>query len=143
MPPVAAYSAYVNEILRVSDLYRSAMRHAPKGQPMARQGTSETMDWELTRAAVATPTQSGQKKRRARWVSQEEMEKRRQEGHCFRCGTSGYEVNGYEFLLPCRSTEAGPARGSWAASGKSTLIEPQLESKESGPEDNSRTEELN
>jgi hypothetical protein len=142
MPPVAAYGAYVNEILRVSDLYRSAMRHAPKEQPMARQGASETMDWESTRAAAAAP-RGDQKKRRAKWVSQEEMDKRRQERRCFRCGASGHQFNGCEFLPPRRPTEARPARGPRAAPGKSTLAEPQLESEGSDSEDDSRTKELN
>jgi hypothetical protein len=142
IPPVAAYGAYINEILRVSDLYRSAMRHAPKEQPMARQGASESMDWEPTRAAAVTP-QGDQKKRRAKWVSQGEMDKRRQEGRCFRCGASGHQVNGCEFSSPRRPTEAGPARGPRAAPGKSMLVEPQLELEGSDPEGNSGTEELN
>jgi hypothetical protein len=142
MPPVDTYGAYVNEILRVSDLYRSAMRHAPKEQPKGRQEASESMDWEPTRAAAANP-QGDQKKRRAKWVSQEEMDKRRQEGRCFRCGASEHQVNRCEFLPARRPTEARPARGPRAAPGKSTLVEPQLESEGSDSEDNSRTEELN
>jgi hypothetical protein len=55
IPPVAAYGAYINEILRVSDLYRSIIKHAPKEQLMARQGASELIDWEPTQAAAATP----------------------------------------------------------------------------------------
>jgi hypothetical protein len=36
MPPVDVYGAYISEILRVSDLYRSAIRHAFKKHLMAR-----------------------------------------------------------------------------------------------------------
>jgi hypothetical protein len=140
MAPVAAYGAYINEILRVSDLYRSAMRHAPKERPMARQGASASMDWEPTRAAAVTP-QGDQKKRRAKWVSQGEMDKRRQEGRCFRCGASGHQVNGCEFSPPRRPTEVPPARGSRAAPGKSMLAE--LEPEGSDSEDNSQAAELN
>ena len=109
---------------------------------MARQGASETMDWEPTRAAAATP-QGDQKKRRAKWVSQEEMDKRRQEGRCFRCGASGHQRDGCEFLPQRRPTEAHLVRGPRAAPGKSMLVEPQLELEGSDPEGNSRTEELN
>ena len=143
MPPAAAYGDYVNEILRVSDLYRSAMRHAPKEQQTAHRGASETMDWEPTRAAAAAPSQDGQKTKRAKWVSQEEMDKRRQEGRCFRCGASGHQINGCEFLNARRPTEAHPARGPRAAPGKSTLAEPQLEPEGSDSEGNSRIQELN
>jgi hypothetical protein len=30
IPPIAIYGAYINEILRVNDLYRSAIRYASK-----------------------------------------------------------------------------------------------------------------
>ena len=82
MPVASTYGTYVDELLRVSDLYRATMKHAPKEQPTTRRETSEAMDWEPTRTASAAPTKGGQKgsqksKRRARWVSQEEIEKRR------------------------------------------------------------------
>jgi hypothetical protein len=70
MPPVAvSYGAYVNELLRVSDLYRATMRYTPEELPVARQGANDTMDWEPIRAALAALAQNGQKmKRRARGV---------------------------------------------------------------------------
>src|SRR5271155_6082468 len=142
MPPVATYGAYVNEILRVSDLYRSAMRHAPKEQSTARQGAGEPMDWEPTRAGAAAPSQGSQKKR-AKWVSQEELDKRRQERRCLRCGVPGHYIPDCEFLQARRPTEARPARGPRTASGRSTSVEPQLESEGSDSEDNSKVEELN
>src|SRR5947207_1208491 len=113
------------------------MWHAPKERQTVTRGDGETMDWEPTRAAVTTPTNSGQK-RRARWVSQEEMDKRRQEGRCFRCGASGHQLAGCEFLPPRRPAEARPAQGPQAAPGKCVLVEPQLESEGSDTEDNSR-----
>src|SRR5271163_741324 len=141
MSPVAAYGAYVDEILRVSDLYRSAMRHAPKEQLMAHRGASDAMDWEPTRAAAAAPLQ-GDQKRRAKWVSQEERNKRRQEGRCVRCGASGHWGPECEFL-PARPTEARLARGPRAAPGKSAPVEPQLEPEGSDAGDSSKIEELN
>src|SRR5271163_3788646 len=141
MPPADTYSAYVDEILRVSDLYRSAMRHAPKEQSTAHRGASDAMDWEPTRAAAAAPLQ-GDQKRRAKWVSQEERNKRRQEGRCVRCGASGHWGPECEFL-PARPTEARLARGPRAAPGKSAPVEPQLEPEGSDAGDSSKIEELN
>ena len=142
MPPVAAYGAYVDEILRVSDLYRSAMRHAPREQPTAPRGTNEAMDWEPTRAAAASA--HGGQKRRARWASEEEMGKRRQEGRCFRCGASGHRLAGCEFRPPHPPTEQDArlaakkptGRGSRVAPGKPAAAKPQLEDDGSDSEDN-------
>jgi hypothetical protein len=109
MPVTSTYSAYVDELLRVSDLHRATMRHAPREQSAAPRGTNDTMEWEPTRAAAANPTRSGQK-RRARWVSPEEIEKRRQERRCFRCGASEHQLAGCEFLPARRPVEARPAQ---------------------------------
>jgi hypothetical protein len=140
MPVVTSYSKYVNELLRLSDLYRATMKHAPKDPQATRPargssgtGTTEPMDWEPTRAAAAA--NSGQK-RRAKWVSQEEMDKRRQEGRCFRCGSSEHQAPKCEFLRPIP-----PGRGPRVASGK--VVEPLLEPEESEPEVSPQNEELN
>jgi len=138
MPPIATYGAYVNEILRVSDLYRSTMRYAPREQSTAHRGTGDAMDWEPTRAAAAAPLRDGQKKKRAQWVDQKEMEKRRQDGRCFRCGASGHRIDKCEFLEARPPREAHSARGPRAASGQATLVEPLLE-----PEGSDSEEELN
>jgi hypothetical protein len=143
MPVVETYSKYVDELMRVSDLYRSTMRHAPKEQqqPARREVTSsDAMDWEPTQAAPAAP-QSGRpkEKRRAKWVSQQELDKRRQEGNCLRCGGSGHFVNKCEYAKPRRPIDVSPARELRAAAGK--VVEPQLEDSED--EDDSKVEELN
>ena len=56
MPVAETYDKYVDELLRLSDLYRSTTRHAPKDQQQqpTQRGTNDTMDWEPTRAAPAT-----------------------------------------------------------------------------------------
>ena len=77
MPAITTYGDYVNEILRVSNLHRATMRHAPKEQSTAYRGANETMDWEPTRAAAVAPSQNSKKIRRAKLVGQEEMDKRR------------------------------------------------------------------
>ena len=144
MPVVESYSKYVDELMRVSDLYRSTMKHAPKEQQQSGQreaASADAMDWEPTRAASATSTQNNgsKEKKRARWVSQQELDRRRQEGVCIRCGGSGHYVGKCEYAAPRRPTETPLTRGSRANAGK--VIEPQVEGSES--EDDSKIEELN
>jgi hypothetical protein len=52
------------------------------------------------------------------------MNKRRQKGRYFRCGTLEYRVNKYEFSPPRRPAEAGLVRGLRAAPGRFILIKP-------------------
>ena len=98
MPAVAEYSAYVSELLRLSDLYRATMRHAPKESVPAPSQRSELMDWEPTRATSAT---TGQRKR-ARWVSDEVLDERRETGSCMRCGKTGHFIKDCTLLPPIR-----------------------------------------
>jgi hypothetical protein len=137
MRPILEYGNYVDEILRVSDLYRSAMRHAPREQAAPQRMAPEPMDWEPTRVTSATLAQG----RRAKWVSQEEMNKRRREGRCFRCGSSEHRVSECGLLPPRRPMEPHQARGPRAAPGRSALAEPQRGGSDS--EDSPETEELN
>ena len=47
MPIIETYSVYVNELMRMSDLYRFTMRHALKDYPnslAARRGTDDSID---------------------------------------------------------------------------------------------------
>ena len=66
MVTFTTYSAYVDELLRVSDLHRATMKHAPKEQSTARREANDTIDWEPTRAAAAAPAKGSQGKKRAR-----------------------------------------------------------------------------
>lgn len=141
MPVATSYSNYVDELLRISDLYRATMRNAPREQQMA-QGAMDRMDWEPTRAAPAAPT-SQRTRRRAMWVSPEERRKRIEKGLCIRCGASGHHIAQCEFRSACPPENRGPR----AAPGRVEWAEPQLEP-EPGPggpnvEMNSRAEELN
>src|SRR6266516_4947195 len=105
------------------------MKHAPKEQQQSgRRETApvDSMDWEPTRTASATSTQNNgpKEKKRARWVSQQELDRRRQEGVCIRCGGSGHFVGKCEYAATRRPTETPSTRGSRAGAGK--VIEPQL-----------------
>jgi hypothetical protein len=53
MSSVAIYGVYVDEILRVSDLYRFAMKHAPKELSVAYREAGDAINWEFTQAAAA------------------------------------------------------------------------------------------
>ena len=72
MPVVETYSRYVDELMRVNDLYRSTMKHAPKEQRQSgckETATDDAMDWEPTQATLAASIQGGRskEKRRARY----------------------------------------------------------------------------
>ena len=158
MPIAATYGDYVSELLRVSDLYRATMKHAPKGPSAGHRGDDDSMDWEPTRAAAAAP--KGGQKKRARWVSQEEIDKRRQAGSCLRCSSPDHYVADCE-LLPARrptwsrtdpnhspgTRQARPTRSNpGAAPKKTTAAKAKVEEAEEEKEDeeyDSSVEELN
>lgn len=52
-PAAVSYGAYVNELLRMSNLDRVTMRYTPEELPVTRQGANNTMDWKLIRATRA------------------------------------------------------------------------------------------
>jgi hypothetical protein len=79
---------------------------------------SDNMDWQPT---VASATNQ----RRAKLVSKQEMEKRKQQNRCFRCGGSGHRINQCPYLPP-----KSPAHVATANSH-----EPELEDEESLAED--------
>ena len=60
----------------------------------------DAMDFEYTRNVNAQAGSNGQQssKQRARWVSTEELQKRRETGRCVRCGASGHFVGRCPFL---------------------------------------------
>ena len=103
--------AYCDELKKVSD-QMEAFRMRNRGQqPHQRQGErsrrpppaaitpavtplpgtqnlSDKMDWQPSGPATMVNV------RRAKWVSQEELDKRKREGRCFRCGTSTHMRKG-------------------------------------------------
>ncbi len=67
------------------------------GRHVTRKASVEEMEWEATpiRAAAA-------KAQRAKWVSQEERDLRRQTGRCIRCGASGHMIKDCPYGNPQR-----------------------------------------
>jgi len=94
---------FMDQAVKISDrLYRANMKYEDSTgshRSSARTATAQpdVMDWEPTRVATATMAQketTGIQKsaKRARWVSKEEITKRKEEKRCLRCGASKHFV---------------------------------------------------
>jgi hypothetical protein len=92
----------------------------PSGPRVTRKASVESMDWESTpiRAAAAST-------RRAKWVSQEERDNRRQTGRCIRCGASGHIIRDCPYGPPQRPVQTATARQE-----KAKEVEPELDNKD-------------
>jgi len=67
--------------------------------------SSDAMDWEPSRTQAL----------RAKWVSQKEIDRRRDDGSCLRCGKKGHLINSCP-LKPALNPERKPARATKATS---------------------------
>jgi hypothetical protein len=98
----------------------------PSEQKILHEPSVESMEWEPAPAQVLAG-----RTRRAKWVSQEELDNRRQTRRCFRCGASNHRV---------RECPYGPARQPVTTdsvrrgAGSSKEVEPELEEEELGSE---------
>lgn len=121
------FQEYCNEVIRIQDAHRrigylskqplatgyvSASTSAARPDPM-------TMDWEPTHANVAQLS-AGRTIRRAKWVTPEEIQRRRSNRLCIRCGASGHMISACQYA---------PARrpSGHAVVASALLEEPQLE----------------
>ena len=97
-----------------------------RGGIQSPQTTTEAMEWEPTRKAGPQGTQAGrgEDKRRAKWVSPEEIQRRRAENLCTQCGGSGHWRNQCPHL-PAR--RPGGAQGGTARSRAAHVVAPVLE----------------
>jgi hypothetical protein len=96
------------------------------GQKTTHEPSVESMDWEPTPAKVAAA--GG---RRAKWVSQEELDNRRQTRRCFRCGALNHQVRECPYGPPRRPVITDSVRKEAA---KPKEVEPELEEEELGSE---------
>jgi hypothetical protein len=97
-----------------------------KGTENGRKSPAEEMDWEPTPVQAATTGT-----RRAKWVSQEELDNRRQTRRCFRCGASAHQVRECPYSPPKRPVTTDAARNR---PSKPKDVPPELEDDESSSE---------
>lgn len=88
---------YVKNTLNNPTSYRD--KEVGGSPPQDAPPSADTMDWE--------PTTSKTGRRRAEWVDDEEMAKRKTEKRCLRCGKPGHFIRQCRFLAP----EQGQTRG--------------------------------
>jgi hypothetical protein len=122
MDEAESYVDYCGQVKRVGDrieehkrIVRSWPQNENRGQQSNRQPIMprnannsmpvvEHMDWE--------PTPAGQTRvnhtevRRARWVSEEERDKRKKEGRCLRCGALGHLISKCPYRPAARPAQA-------------------------------------
>ena len=94
----------------------------PNGREVTRKASVESMEWEPTPAKVATTSA-----RRAKWVSQEERDRRRQARLCIRCRGSGHMIRECPYGPPQRPITSNSVRKEKA---KAKEVEPELEDEE-------------
>jgi hypothetical protein len=104
------YLAYVRELQDLGANLDRKRYQAPKSkqgrnlsfdwQPTKQQKdkrnatpSGDTMDWEPTKISRVIQKQNKELRgKRAKWVDQEELDRRRKDGRCFRCGRTGCNV---------------------------------------------------
>lgn len=114
------YSSYIAQIRKITDdlnEWKDQQRlrsHFQKQQFTAPEQTAtvQQMDWEPTRAAPVASARAlqlrSQGKTRAKWVSQQEITRRKEADECLRCGSSDHYI-GQCHLGPARKPDAAPA----------------------------------
>ena len=158
----ATYPAYVAQIRKITDdlsewkdEQKSKARFQKPQFTAQQQGqlTGEQMDWEPTRtASVASArtsqTRQSQSKPRAKWVSQQEITRRKESGECLRCGSNEHFI-GQCHLGPAKRPDATPALvkkpkvRTAAAKAKKSVPAPITEEIGSGEESGSDYESEN
>ena len=98
----------------------STRDQAPAAPP---GGAPDTMDWQPSGPASIANA------RRAKWVSKEELDKRRKERRCIRCGANNHLVK------DCPYKPARPPRAAPATPAPVTLIEPTLDDEDNTSEE--------
>jgi hypothetical protein len=89
---------------------------SPDASHQQRQDAGDSMDWEPTTVNRAEQRPSNNKDqglrgKRAKWVQQDELDKRRVEGRCLRCGRSNCRIARCP-LLPARPPTVAPAQSA-------------------------------
>jgi hypothetical protein len=118
--PQLGFTEFTDEAIRLADFYYRgkflnqtiSSSTQETRQPTARRPAwPERMDWQPT---STTANQSNAERKRAKWVSGKEIQRRREKGLCVRCGAEGHYVQCCPYLAarrpsPVRAAKALPA----------------------------------
>lgn len=121
------YNEYKESLLEVSEKIQQSRKpwstyrgYQQQRETSTVQEGSDAMDWE-----PATARASVGDRRRAKWVERAEIQKRRDQGLCVRCGATGHFVSRCPFL-PAR--QPGGQEAKQGSTGKVTVaVAPLLE----------------
>lgn len=114
------YLEYCSTVRGIADRLQEHKRNYPRSfyafrqQTNAQQSNPNAMDWEPTprvvkAAANSTPNRKrngSSKQPRAKWVSKKELEKRKGDGRCFRCGGGDHMIRTCQYEAARRPEEA-------------------------------------
>lgn len=123
-----SFEEYCHEAIRIQDVHKrisffarssNLVQHGATASPQLRQ-SSDAMDWEPTRVNTVQPTHIG--KGRAKWVSQDEITRRKNNRLCIRCGTTAHMIKNCPYA-PARR----PQSMEQVPIATAVFEEPQLE----------------
>jgi hypothetical protein len=89
-----------DNMLEMDEINRRTARHGSNRQlPKATDQRTDTMEWEPTQTTSINASKTAS---RAKWVSREEIERRRTTGDCLRCGKTGHRIRDCKYRPPQR-----------------------------------------
>ena len=123
------FEDYCKEAIRIQDVHkritfltRPSSSSLPGALPISQPGqNTDAMDWEPTQVNAAQANE----KRRAKWVSLEEINRRKTNRLCIRCGMSSHMIRNCPYAPARRPQPTKPVPIATTA-----FEEPQLEEEE-------------
>lgn len=122
MEAAPSYEGYCNQLLRIDEQRKEVARlrsHKTRGgvAPPPPGKDPDEMDWQATVAsltaevaALRANTRGGTSTGRSSWASREEIERRKSEGLCLRCGRRGHYVRECRARLAQRPATIAPSK---------------------------------
>lgn len=131
------FPAYVRQIQDISSRLEGLERPGSTGNRSKKPSSSandNAMEWEPTTTTVGSSAlqqaNAALKGKRAKWVSREEMQKRRKENRCLRCGRKGCKPEKCP-LLPAKPPESPSTRVNSSATVQALVNSAAVEIPES------------